>query len=139
MQSKQLEEYSKPVQFIGYWLYLFVRLFKRTSKPKLNKFGQFASITSGINLPKLKDVYRNKQGLFCIDYQTNGYTLTVGDGGTHLLLRIFSSNTFVDKEILLTLKTNAQEVSGVINSMIITLRDKDAKELKRVMKGLMEQ
>lgn len=113
---------SKLADKIGYWLYLFIRLFKK-STPEPNP--SFLYLVSSLNLPILKN-YWNKQGVECVDLLCKPYKLIVGFNQGYVLLRLHNGKLAVDKEVRgnnITTKYT-QEVKGVINSMQIALRDK---------------
>lgn len=116
---------SKAVDFIGYWLYRFIRLFKK-SNPEPNQ--SFLYLVKKLNYPLLKH-YWNKQGVECVNMECNGYKLIAGFQQGYIILRLNNGKFAVDKAIrgqAITPKY-IQEVKGVINSMSVTLKDKISK------------
>lgn len=113
---------SKAADFIGYWLYRFISLFKK-SMPEPNE--SFLYLVGKLNYPLLK-YYRNKQNVECVDCEVNGFKLVIGFQNGYILLRLNNGKLAVDKAIRGQNVTPKyiQEVKGLINSMQVSLTDK---------------
>ncbi|MES2829695.1 MAG: hypothetical protein V4687_16175 [Bacteroidota bacterium] len=112
---------SKAADLIGYWLYRFIRLFKK-SRPEPN--GHFLLLCSKIPYTQ-KRYYWNKKGVECVDFEVKGSTLIAGFQNGYVLLRLHNGKQAIDKAIRLNVSAKGlQETLGLINSMVVSLNDK---------------